>query len=139
MTRVMSFLLLGFAAFAVGGCGAKLPPLGTVSGVVTQGGKPVEGVSIEFVPDGGGRPSMAVTDAEGKYKTMYLPDAPGALVGKHTIRYEFFGPQPAEPTDPDAMFVPSRKPDALIGGKLEPAMVEVTSGSNQIDFEVVKG
>ncbi|PHQ33740.1 transthyretin-like family protein [Rhodopirellula bahusiensis] len=122
------------------GCGPELPPIGEVSGVITQDGKPVEGVALEFVPVDGGRPSMAVTDAEGHYSAMFTAQTDGALVGKHTIRYEINGPAAPMPASPDAEFIPtSKKPDMGGKKKLEPSEVEVVDGSNEINFEFVAG
>lgn len=121
------------------GCGPDLPPMGEVYGVVTnKEGQPVEGVSIEFVPVDGGRPSMALTDKEGKYQVRYLPEVTGALLGKHAIRYQNFGAQPDLNADPDAMFVPTQAPDKLKGTKMMPEEVVVDEGSNEVNFEFVE-
>ncbi|MCC9641278.1 carboxypeptidase-like regulatory domain-containing protein [Rhodopirellula sp. JC740] len=122
------------------GCGSDLPPIGEVSGLVTQDGKPVEGVAIEFVPVEGGRPSMAVTDSEGRYSAMYTADTDGALVGKHKIRYEVNGAAPAMPAPSDGEFIPtSKKPDMGGKNKMEPSEVEIVDGSNEINFEFIAG
>ncbi|MCR9209396.1 MULTISPECIES: carboxypeptidase-like regulatory domain-containing protein [Rhodopirellula] len=140
----LSRLLTGTATLAaltfITGCGPELPPIGEVTGLVTQDGKPVEGVALEFVPTEGGRPSMAVTDSEGRYSAMFTADTDGALVGKHSIRYEINGPAAPMPASPDAEFIPtSKKPDMGGKTKIEPSEVEVVDGSNEINFEFVAG
>lgn len=124
----------------VAGCGPELPPIGEVSGLVTQDGKPVEGVALEFIPAEGGRPSLAVTDSEGRYNAMFTADTDGALVGKHSIRYEINGPEAPMPANSDAEFIPtSKKPDMGGKNKIEPSEVEIVDGSNEINFEFVAG
>ena len=139
----LSRLLTGTATLAaltfITGCGPELPPIGEVTGLVTQDGKPVEGVALEFVPTEGGRPSMAVTDSEGRYSAMFTGDTDGALVGKHTIRYEINGVAPAMPADPDREIIPMKKPNMGGKTKIEPSEVEVVDGSNEINFEFVAG
>ncbi|MFN7290010.1 MAG: carboxypeptidase-like regulatory domain-containing protein [Pirellula sp.] len=46
-------------------CGG--PKLTKVSGVVTYKGKPIENLTVQFAPDGGGVVGAATTDATGKY------------------------------------------------------------------------
>jgi hypothetical protein len=53
-------------------------------GTVTRDGKPVPGVMINFMPENG-RPSWAITDAEGKYELQYNKNYTGGLVGKHKV------------------------------------------------------
>jgi hypothetical protein len=119
------------------GCGANLPPLGTVSGTVTQDGQPVEGVSIEFIPVEGGRPSMALTNELGEYEAKYLADVDGALIGTHRIRYQNNGPQPEASDDPDAMVMPGQAPTSVNGRVMTPDEIVVEDGSNEINFEFV--
>lgn len=72
-------------AFAGCGGGGDTPPLGTVSGKVTLNGEPLEGATVEFIPEQG-RPSLGVTNDSGEYKLDYTASTPGALVGKHAVR-----------------------------------------------------
>lgn len=78
--RVLVLLLLV-------GCGGSsgTAPLGTVTGVVTMDGKPLEKVEVSFTPVKG-RPSAGLTDANGKYDLTYVDNVRGALVGEHTVR-----------------------------------------------------
>jgi hypothetical protein len=68
------------------GCGGvpDQPPLGTVTGVITLDGKPLEFVEVSFSPEVG-RPSDGETNSLGEYELSYVQNTKGAKVGKHTI------------------------------------------------------
>lgn len=76
--------------------GAKLPPLGRVSGVVTVDGKPLVGGSVAFQPMAeAGQAftkansvagSMAITDKDGKFTLQYVDGVQGAVIGKHSVQ-----------------------------------------------------
>lgn len=76
--------LVLFAAIAVAGC-SRGPEVGSVSGVVTLDGKPLESANILFTPKEGGRASAAMSDSQGKYTLKYTQDIDGALIGKHVV------------------------------------------------------
>lgn len=61
-----------------------MPEIGEVTGTVTLNGQPLEGALVEFQPESG-RPSSAVTDAEGHYVLLYSDGVEGAAVGTHTV------------------------------------------------------
>jgi hypothetical protein len=79
-------LLVGVAGLS--GCGGSGAQLGTVHGKVTLDGKPLVHAAVSFSPEpqGTGRTSYAVTDAQGNYELHYLRDMMGAKVGEHTVR-----------------------------------------------------
>jgi hypothetical protein len=100
------------------GCGrsAVLVP---VSGVVTLDEKPLEGASVAFMPDAGGKPmsadyvgSQGKTDANGRYSltTMEAEPRAGALLGKHRVTITLM---PAEEAQPDAGPASRRVPQKL--------------------------
>ncbi len=71
---------------------SKLPPLGTVTGVVSVQGKPAPLAEVRFepLPPKPGDPivgsfSVGWTDATGTYQLQYDPEHPGAAVGKHRV------------------------------------------------------
>ncbi|SRR6056297_1407834 len=133
MYRVLGlFALLSVAAL---GCGQAGPPLATVTGTVTFENKPVEGGSIEFVPASGGRPSMAITDAEGKYQVYYLHNVPGAVLGRHKVRFQM-GAAAADVAEEDQFSPPAAKQDVPENLTLNPAEVEVADGTNEFNFEL---
>ena len=55
-------------AFVGTGCGGKDQPV-PVRGTVTLDGKPVAGAAVHFVPDQGGSPASAETQADGSYSS----------------------------------------------------------------------
>lgn len=70
-----------------------LPDLGYPSGVVTQNGVPMAGVTVRFIPVGSGEdfegaPSQAFTDATGAYTLMYNVKNEGAVLGTHRVIIE---------------------------------------------------
>lgn len=69
---LMTMMLVGC------GSGDNKPPTVRVSGVVTIGGKPVEGVEVHFESDKFS--SFGKTDAEGKYRLVQ-----GATVGENRV------------------------------------------------------
>ena len=73
--------------------------LGTVSGTVTQGGKPCDSILVNFMPD----PSMkqpaamssAITDDDGRYTLRYQGDGKptGAAIGRHIVIVNDLAPE----------------------------------------------
>jgi hypothetical protein len=87
MCRRTTVLGLGFGllAAALSGCGDGLQ-YAEVEGTVTQGGKPLEKIQVEFHPDGTGPKSVGVTDAAGKYVLKSEGNGrDGAVVGSHRV------------------------------------------------------
>jgi hypothetical protein len=78
-----AFVLASSACFLLAGCGGS--GVVSVSGTLTYKGKPVTNAFINFVPEGGGRPSMGETDENGKFTLTYDPQTKGAQVGKHRV------------------------------------------------------
>ena len=70
-----------------------------VSGVVTLDGNPAVNATVAFSPQGtsleSGRPSIGLTDSEGRYVAKTLDGVDGAAVGEHLISIT------AEQLDPD--------------------------------------
>jgi hypothetical protein len=82
----LSYLLSAAAvSLLLVGCGDSVPAMAPVSGVVTVDGQPVEGATVTFVPEAGGRPAIGLTNAEGKFTLETLKPGDGALVGKHKV------------------------------------------------------
>ncbi len=127
--------LIALIALSLVGCGSDGPDLALVTGTVTYKGKPVEGGSLEFIPEAGGRPSMAITDETGQYAVYYTKDKPGAVIGKHTIRFQMniaAGRVPEE----EQFSPPASKKDVPKNVSLRPDSVEIVDGKNEIDFEL---
>ncbi len=85
MRGVGCWLVL-IAVLTLTGCGGvpDQPPLGTVTGVITLDGKPLEFVEVSFVPSEG-RPSDGATNSLGEYELSYVQNIKGAKVGQHTV------------------------------------------------------
>jgi len=63
------------------------PAVYPVTGVVTQGGKPVEGARVLFVPDDQKlQPASAITDKDGKYSVTTFAQNDGAQPGSYKIK-----------------------------------------------------
>ncbi len=77
---------LGIALAAAGCSRSDRPELAEVEGMVTLDGQPLPDALVLFTPEGQGRTSQALTDAEGRYRLAYLRDIVGANVGPHHVR-----------------------------------------------------
>ncbi len=85
--RTIRLLLLGALAIALAGCQAK-PEFVPVEGTVTQGGKPLAGVTVEFHPEAGTvgpRSISSPTDEAGHYLLRSVRGEDGAVVGTHRV------------------------------------------------------
>lgn len=82
-TRWLFALPLVLGSLAVSGC-ADGPRIVKVSGTATRGGQPVPSLLLNFQPEKG-RPSWAITDAQGRFTLEYDKDNKGAIVGTHVV------------------------------------------------------
>jgi hypothetical protein len=71
------------------GCGNTIPTA-SVSGTVTINGKPVQGIEVQFVPDAKVRPSIGMTDANGRYKAEFLSTQSGVALGPCVVQLSIF-------------------------------------------------
>ena len=126
MIRNFALLVALMLVFGLG-CKNSDPDLGRVSGTITKGGQPVEKAVLEFFPKGGGRPSMAQSDANGRYEAFFRHHEPGATLGEHTIGFELLGGSP-DMANPD---------DNKKKIKLSPDTIKVVAGDNEVNFELV--
>lgn len=133
--RLATFLLGACLMAAVLGCsgGGDTPDLGKVSGKVTLNGEPLDGATVEFIPEQGGRPSIGTTDKDGNYTLLFRADTPGALIGSHLVRITSQrsrsggeGGEPLVPARPEV--VPQEYNDKTT------LTVQVNEGSNTHDF-----
>lgn len=81
--KVRRPLLVLAAALLTLGCSRGGPQIVPIEGTITHKGQPVPNVRIYFVPDG--RPSWAISDAEGRFKMNYDAEHDGAKVGTHKV------------------------------------------------------
>ena len=115
------------------GCGgADVPPIGSVSGIVTIDGKPAPNIRVMFHPKEKGRPSNGLTDQDGSYTLSYSPNAMGALIGKHEVSIS--APEPS--VDDAGSVSKTRLVSTAIPQKYASMVkeMEVKAGSNTIDL-----
>ncbi|TWU02193.1 carboxypeptidase-like regulatory domain-containing protein [Stieleria varia] len=132
---VFTSVALATALTTFVGCGPGGPSLGQVTGVVLSDGKPVPNVSIELIPIEG-RPSLARTDAEGKFTAYYLPGQPGAATGTHRLKHEFVQAGPGDVSFERPKRRNGKKPEALV---LEPKEIQVVAGESiELELKLVE-
>jgi len=134
-TITLGLLLTGFLA----GC-SKGPVLGTVTGVVQQGGQPVPFAYLVFQPVGKGTYGSAYTDVDGRYVLKFSPTRNGALVGKHqvTIRTAAVDEIQVEDKATGQMVTPPLPPGYQPRQELQFER-EVQRGRNTLDFDLASG
>ncbi len=117
-------------SIGVAGCGSKGPPLATVKGKVTEGGKPLAGAHVFFTP-AQGAPSAGKTDDNGKFELRFTDGRPGAVPGKHSVVIQIPGFEPPPPTGGQAPPKPAEPPKEF---RRE---AEVKAGSpNELNFDI---
>ena len=72
------------------GCGGTGIPTAPVSGTITLNGKPIQGVELKFVPQEKMRPSVAITDAQGRYKAQFVERQSGVALGPCIVQLSIF-------------------------------------------------
>ena len=98
--------------------------LGAVKGRVTKNGQPQSKLWVRFVPAAGGRPAEAITGQDGSYELAYTGKKKGALVGSQKVSIMSGGEIDARGTELSPRKV------------IYQSEVEVTSGSNEYNFDV---
>jgi|JI7StandDraft_1071085.scaffolds.fasta_scaffold343435_1 hypothetical protein len=73
----------------ISGCGNTIPTA-SVSGTITINGKPVQGIEVQFVPEAKVRPSIGMTDADGKYKAEFLTTQSGVALGPCVVQMSIY-------------------------------------------------
>jgi hypothetical protein len=134
--RVIAAAVSLAALLVLTGCSSRpadQPPLGRVRGKVTMDGQPLPGVDIVFAPDKG-RPSVATTDAAGRYDLSYINTTKGAKVGPHKV---FIRPAEASLDEVSADGSKPAAPRPVVPAKYNKRSeltAEVKAGGNTIDF-----
>ena len=108
--RTACVILLALLPLLLAGCG-NMPPMGTVSGVVTLDGKPLSDVEVQFLPDPEqgtcGATASCYTDAQGRFTLRTeRHHTDGALVGTHRVVFVDIAalPDPGDLPGMGAMF-----------------------------------
>ena len=119
-----------FLMLAVAGCGTKASiPLATVKGkVLQQGGQPLAGAIVTFMPTTGA-PSSGKTDEKGGFELRFNDGRPGAVPGKHRVIISIPGEEMAPPEGG------KRGPRAKPGVEFRKE-AEVKDGPNDLTLEV---
>ena len=105
--------------------------LGRVSGTVLLDGNPVSGATIEFTPEEGST-SYGITNSRGGYTLQYLPDRPGAVPGRHTVRITTYDWQTTD--DGQKVEVPERVPVRY--NQESTLTADVTTSSQTLNWEL---
>lgn len=92
MTRWLTCLLLltMIGLVGSGGCQRYEVPTADVRGTVTINGKPVQGVTVKFVPKSKRRYSIAETDASGRYSMAYTSSQSGVPLGPCVVEFSVY-------------------------------------------------
>lgn len=111
---------------------------GTVSGVVTYNGDPLQIGSLLFVPVGGGPSAEANIGTDGSFEMGTYEDDDGAVLGEHKVMITAFT-SPGGSGLPEDVIDGDGAPVSVIPdfyGDLEKSglKVDVKSGDNSIDF-----
>jgi len=126
-TRFVAIALLGLG---LTGCGQSGPKLADVEGVVTLDGKPLEGVMLEFQPQGGkGSPSVGYTDKNGEYRLRFSRDRWGAVPGTHVVRIDHDW-EPGNDQPKPAFKIPAQY------NKQSDIRRDLQPGNNSLSFEL---
>ena len=136
---VACFGLLGLSGCLNGGNS----DLGTVTGVVTVDGEPINYATVTFMPTQG-RASVGLTDADGAYNLVYVIGQDGALIGQHSVtvttRVVKEGSYDDEAEDPKESVRKTGRKELLAKKYCDRNATELTAtvkaGKNEIDFDL---
>ena len=124
-------LLVFFGLATAVGCG---PNVGTVPvrGTVLVDGEPVPGVTVQFSPVGGERPSTGFTDGSGRFILRYNKDIAGVLPGRQNVTFSWYADEPDQkPTLGQAALISAHGDQR---GK--PYEVEITGPTEDLVIEI---
>ena len=149
--RPAGFVVL-FVGLVVGpvmlGCkpGVNRPATAPVSGTVTLGGAPVAGATVSFQAVDGGRSSVAITDASGRYELTTFVRGDGAVPGDYKVAVskmtqDVVESAPGERYEPPSGPIPEPKnqlPAKYANADKSGLKVTVTTGSNAASFDLTR-
>ena len=146
---VMVGLVLGLGCSQQGG---DRPATFAVTGTVTQGGNPVDGATVTFVPTGSGQSAVGTTDGSGKYTLTTFVSGDGAATGQYgvkIVKYEVEGNEGVGDIDGDDYVPPAEvdgdqpvsEPKNLLPAKYADAKTSgltatVGESGNKFDFSL---
>ncbi len=82
--KLMALVCSAALVCVCAGCGDGGPALQAVKGTLTQGDKPLAGISVTFTPEKGPS-SGGLTNSEGKFVLLSGSGKKGAIAGKHKV------------------------------------------------------
>ncbi|MDR2642323.1 MAG: carboxypeptidase-like regulatory domain-containing protein [Planctomycetaceae bacterium] len=124
------FLFTFVFVLAVSGCtgGAKLVPAG---GTVTQNGKPLSDVRLEFRQPDTGTSAFAETDVDGKFVLTHSQGGTGAVAGKYIVSIFQKGKPIPLPTGINAEDLPEERRNPM-----SPEIEIRNSDNSNIEIEI---
>lgn len=130
-------MMVALVALSAVGCGSGTSG---VSGKVTMNGQPVTGGSLTFSPisTGGtdaGKPAAGNVQSDGSYVLGTDSEKDGAAAGRYKVLYSAPAAKYPDGVEPQPGMQPTYSPFQNMIPKT--AEVEVKSGSNTIDIELV--
>lgn len=129
----ISFAITSVCLLTCASCGSKgdRPEIGTVEGTVLMDGVPLSGAQVMYFPEDG-RMSQGETDERGHYVLGYLPQVPGAKLGRHQVQITTAVRHIGEDGPPTV--TPERVPRKY---NLDSTLTaEVLGGTNVFDFSI---
>jgi hypothetical protein len=144
-TAFLTFAIFCLACLAplvaLPGCSQGGYPTADVTGKVIHDGQAVTGGSLTFAPMTGtvGKPASGIVNPDGSFVLATYGKRDGAVVGKHKVMYYPPAPDVEEEPSGDSEEHAEQSPSKLPFSGLVPKVseVEVTSGSNEINIELV--
>ena len=132
LRRITAFAFLA-TLLALTGCDRS--DVVPVKGKVTRGGQPVPNVVIWFTP-AEGRPSWALSDAEGNFELEYNRENKGAKVAKHivTVKYE---PRPSDPGE-EQLILSGRKARPTRPPEMDAILAKYGPGVSALEVDISK-
>ncbi|MCR9117863.1 MAG: hypothetical protein NXI22_13065 [bacterium] len=116
------------ASFLAGCSGGSDVSTAAVAGTITLNGEPAEGVSVSFAPDSGMRPSVGVTDAQGRYRAQFTRGQSGVALGPSVVQLSIFR------GDSERNWLPKKfNKDAAKNPDLK---LDVTPGGATFDYDI---
>ncbi len=140
-TAPSSYLALACLSLALvlgTGCGKSGPQMAPVEGVVTLDGEPIEGATVLFQPEAGGKPATGVTDPSGKFALKTFKTGDGAQVGMNNVSVtkEIVGESSANVEEGEIVDVVLETPAKYASPKLSGLSVDVQPGMDPVTLEL---
>ena len=89
--KLFSLSLIGLGLLVcLSGCGGTGIPTASVTGKITINGEPVQGIEVTFVPAAKIRPSVGLTDAQGRYKAQFVSRQSGVALGPGVAKFSIY-------------------------------------------------